>query len=1042
MAREPITIVQIDQDFCEREFGIGECRAGCVNYIPNNTEYNGAAWEFDSWTVANISNICRFTKQSGGTTNRITLVNGLSYISGRDVYFSGTVEDSDSNIDQFKLYVETVSGESTAVVNTGNGDFTQSGFDSFSVVESSASGYFRFEGRINSANIPAAGALSFEFLHSGAVPPVTRQASLYGFQAATKPNQSPIFTSGAPFISSPTQCFNTRATCADIARYSLGDPLELKFVSDRSPQMRDAYYLPLLKSVRIGPAKLNPGGASGSMSALGTRATLSATFIDRPHTDRLVDPYVDDRDYDPLERSSFWPKWRARNPYYLHRPITFTSGYYVDGELVDAVVRKFVITDFTGPDSDGKVTINGKDILTLAEGGKAQAPAQSTGKLLAGISNVAGSATLSPTGVGDLEYPASGYIRIGKEVMAFTRSADALTLTTRGAYGTADDVDAHDADANVQLCLRYDSESPHDILEDLLVNYAGIPAGYLDTSQWEEEAVTNGFLPYLYSALITSPESVSKLIGELCEQMYFAVWYDERDAKVKIRALRFAQGEEITDLNDNAHLLKDSVTWSDRPDEQLTQIWVYYGQINPTEKLDEEKNYAAVEVVADLDAESAERYSTKKIKKIFSRWIGTGNAAAAVELAQTMHQMFGNIPREIGFALDAKDRALWLGDFVRINNRMNVNQFGLPLPANAQIFQAEEVETGSKYRYVAQEFIPASVTTPEDGEINVIISADTLNVDLRELYDATIAITPVSGDIIIFTIREGVTIGGDTAGGGVNVQAATRVTSNDFYDAGNHLTTSVAVGLLPILQRQSISAYRDFDAGDVYAGTEACLHGVQEWPVSRALRTGTWPSGVILRLIVEAGARILGEGGNGAAHLRYSEGGTAATGIPAGDGGHALLVEHEISINNLGIIAGGGGGGSLATAVTYSATAPGGGGAGFAQSRTSIVRPDSIFSKPHTPATGGTTDIAGSGAILSASNPRYNSYYLATSMQRGNGGGLAQNGDSASAAILYPNASLYDLKLFNNYGLAGHAIADGSELITWIAKGDVRGAEN
>jgi hypothetical protein len=874
----------------------------------------------------------------------------------------------------------------------------------------------------------------------------------------------------APCTATGEPCFNTRATCQDPENYALGDPLELKFVSDRSPQMRDAYYLPLLKSVRIGPAKLNPGGASGSMSALGTRATLTATFIDRPHTDRLVDPYLADRTYNPLERSSFWPKWRARNHYYLHRRITFTSGYYADGQITDPVTRQFVITDFTGPDSDGKVTINGKDILTLAEGGKAQAPAQSTGKLLAGITNVSGSATLSPTGVGNLEYPASGHIRIGKEVIAFTRSADALTLTTRGAYGTT--AEAHDADANVQLCLEYDSESPHEILEDLLLNYAGIPAGYLDTAQWEEEAVTNGFLPYLYSTLITSPESVSKLIGELCEQMYFAVWYDERDAKVKIRALRFAQGEEITDLNDNAHLLKDSVTWSDRPDEQLTQVWVYYGQINPTEKLDEEKNYAAVEVIADLDAESAERYSTKKIKKIFSRWISTSNAGPAVELARTMHQMFGNVPREIGFALDAKDRTLWLGDFIRINNRMNVNQFGLPVPANAQIFQAEEVETGSKYRYVAQEFIPASVTAPE-GEIPpVIISADTLNVDLRELFDDRIAITPVSGDVITFIIREGVTVGGDACGGGVNVQALSRVTSNDFYDAGNASLSGTAIGLVPALQRQGLGSPTTIAADAAY-GAEYANWIIKEYPASVALQTGTWPSGVILNLIVEPGARILGEGGNGCAHSLKSTVTHSASGVvynkttAGGDGGHALLIEHEINITNGGVIAGGGGGGgAFVRAHTSGNTtlSPGGGGNGSLPGR---VKAENVWQGYTSEYNGKAPGVVnqpvggdsltdgygsasgGTGGRLVYSNKSFTTTEEITNYTSPNGLGGGVGGEPGSLPARA--SSFYRKKGFTKYyitastspgGQVGAAVVDGIDLISWIVKGDVRGAEN
>lgn len=853
-------------------------------------------------------------------------------------------------------------------------------------------------------------------------------------------------------INEPNCCFNTRATCQDVANYALGDPLPLKFVKNRSPQMRDDNYLPFLESVRITPAKLNPGGASSGTSALGTRATLAVTFSDHPHSDFLVDPYVADRSYDPLERSTFWSKWRARNLYYLHRQISFISGYYSGGTIVDAVTRRFVITGFSGPDSDGKVTVNAKDILTLAEGGKAQAPAQSTGELSGAITNVSGSATLAPTGIGNLEYPASGYIRIEKEVIAFTRSADTLTLTTRGAYGTT--AAAHDAGANVQLCLQYTSESPHDILEDLLVNYAGIPSGYLDLTQWEEEAITNGFLPYLYSALITAPESVSKLIGELCEQMYFALWYDERDAKVKIRALRFAQGEEITDLTDATHLLKDSVAWTDRPDEQVTQIWVYYAQINPVEKLDDEKNYAAVEVVADLDAESAERYNTKRIRKVFSRWVGAGNAAAAVELAETLHQRFGNVPRAVSFALDAKDRALWLGDFVRLHNRLNVNQYGQLLPANVQIYQAEETETGSKYSYIAQEFIPASTNEPIGDDIEVIIAADLLNVDLRALYNATIGVTPVSGDVVSFIIREGVVVGGDAAGGGSNVLIGSRTTSNDFYDAGASALTTQDLDTVPTLQRASIGAYRQILANAAYDGLGTADFEIREYPVSTALRTGTWPSGVILNLFVEAGSKVLGESGTGSHHALKEgvvSGANARKCVPGGDGGHALLIEHEITITNLGTISGGGGGAGACFIATPSASTlflyPGGTAAG---SIPKAALPNKFLDTApgvgtYSDASSATEEVPGFSGAYSYRSPYTSVFpYVWRINGRGGvtltGGNLAENGEKGVHVYDYDDGSRSELDSADG-GAAGFAIADGKELITWAVKGDVRGAE-
>src|SRR6056297_529496 len=206
-------------------------------------------------------------------------------------------------------------------------------------------------------------------------------------------------------------CFNTRSTCQVPQVYDKG-VLPLKFVDKRAPLPTDDYYIPSLTGVKVTPAKLNPGGADKNSRALGQRASINLSFRDHPHNDRLVDKYRDQREYTPVESGTFWTKWRARNPYYMQRGITLRSGYFKDGDVVDEITRKFVITGFSGPDSRGNVNIQGKDILTLAEDDKAQAPVASNGKLGSNLSETDTTVTLSPVGVGNSEYPASGFARV------------------------------------------------------------------------------------------------------------------------------------------------------------------------------------------------------------------------------------------------------------------------------------------------------------------------------------------------------------------------------------------------------------------------------------------------------------------------------------------------------------------------------------------------------------------------------------------------------------------------------------------------------
>ena len=1063
--REPIQVVEIDQDFCTREWGVPS--SGCNASATFNLVKNSTA-------LTDESKFVRFAGQyisdggfgPDGISEALEIVNdGTNADVGVDVAKSNAeqVDVTESSVYcawsfkvvsgepavriWFALY-EGSATQATLIESTSVNLLTRTATgappDKLVEIQDEGDGWFRVY-VINKNIVNSASILPDETLTT-AVSALTTSTGTYllsspqvGSGAETTKY---IATSGSALRFTGTQpCFNTRSTCQDPANYDKGVQV-LRFVDKRSPLPKDDYYIPSLTGVNVTPAKLNPGGADRNARALGQRASLSVRFLDHPHNDRLVDPYRSERDYNPVDRGTFWTKWRARNPYYMQRPMRLRSGYLKDGAIVDEITREFVITGFSGPDSNGNVTVSGKDVLTLAEDEKAQAPIASRGKLSAPLTAGATSFTLTPSGIGNSEYPASGWVRIGKEVASFTRSGDAMTIT-RGQFGT--EVKSHDEGDSVQLCLRYEAVAPEDILYDLLLSYANIPAQYLDKAQWDVEA--EKYLTRLYTAIITEPVGVSKLISEMCQQMYFTIWWDERIGKVIMKAVRLAQEDEVFELDDNRHLIADSISWKDLSDELITQVWVYYGQLDPTEKLDQGSNYAAVSITADPDAEGPDKHNLRRIKTIFSRWISSISAAAAENLGQRILNRYGNAPRQVTFRVDAKDDYLWLGNYIRMTNRLKVNQFGLQAPVNLQIFEAEESRLGSEYKFTAQEFIPSLISDQvEDPTVRYIyFTSDTLNVNLRQAHDVQYG-APSAGDTITFVIREGVTIGGDAAGGGVNVAAGARVTANDFYDAGNSFSRGQPVGQVPILQRASIASARDITGGSTYtyrdSVTTTADYLVRECPLSTAMATGAWPSGVTLNLLVEAGGRIIGEGGNGSAHLEL---------ITAGDGGDAIQIDHPVTITNGGIIGGGGGGGSvsgtpntlpsgvIATDGVF-VVVPGGGGQGFRPSQTrgvSIYDPGAWAISPiNSQAAAGSVSSPGSGG---SSAFRLRPVGPSTSSETrdyrsGSGGSLAQQGGYASVG----GALLSSLRYV---GLPGKAIRAGANLITWVNKGDVRGQE-
>jgi hypothetical protein len=695
--------------------------------------------------------------------------------------------------------------------------------------------------------------------------------------------------------------------------------------------------------------------------------------------------------YNPFDRSTFWRKFKARNPHYLHRAIRYISGYIENGQIEDSVTEHFIITGMSDPSERGNITIEGKDVLTLTQLGQALAPAPSIGSLDGAITSGSGSFDLAPSGVG-AQYPASGFVRINDEVMSFTRASDTMTVT-RGQYSTQ--AAAHDAGANVQLCLHFNAQLPYQILQTLLETYADIPTANLDIAQWIDESVTKNYLPSAYNALITEPTEVASLLDEITEQMYFYVWFNTRENKVKIRAVRPIADDEITRINFEEHIIKGSLSVSEENKSMVTRTVVNYAQRDPTKKLDEVTNYAASEISVNLEAES--NFNIRRTKIIYSRWMNSGAGAQAQELGERMLNRFGKPLKTFSFSLDAKDRDLWLADFVSIKSPFVVDFIGNEKEVTAQVTRGEEQRAGSIFSYRAQEFI-FQLPTPDNyyvlrragsGDKNI----ENRRVNLREWWDEIFPATPPQADFNILFIIE------------TNVICWSNNTS---FPAIEVLSTDFPTGCTITLQLNQ-GAY----------------------VVGRGGRGGDGTNGV--------GAN----GGNGgtALYTRFpiniANAGTIGGGGGGGSGGAGYVV------NANGIIFGAGGGGgagyggkgeSLGDNVHTGSFEPMGGS----------LSPDSENGNDGTLIYG----AGGNNSGIKRTESGFTAFYKAG--KGGRGGALGQVGIPASKLGFntFPDGNSVrtwlnsdtQLNLGGIGGIAGNAI-DGVSYVTWIERGDVRGNE-
>ncbi|NTU67960.1 MAG: hypothetical protein HGB02_03660 [Chlorobiaceae bacterium] len=510
--------------------------------------------------------------------------------------------------------------------------------------------------------------------------------------------------------------------------------------------------IPSLKSVAYRPQQISLA------ENIGVRASVSVSLIDHRDSDTGAagDPYWTTRGYNPFEQGTFWGKFRARHKYMQGAELRYIQG--TEGQTREGMdVRTFIVDKISGPSLDGKVTITAKDVLKLADDDKAQCPVISKGRLSADLTATAPTITLSPSGIGDTEYPTSGYVAIGgKEICSFTRSADVMTIT-RAQFDTT--ADTHKANDMVQLCKAFFTSTgagldPSDIIYDLLINYSTTDASWVTLTDWK--AKTAAFINRLYYSLVAEPTSVRDLINELIEQTGIILFSDDISRQVRMDVVR-----ELTTADralDESDIMRDSFSVKDQPEKRLSQVWVYYGQRNPLEKLDDTQNYAAAVAIVDEDAEAA--YGVPSIKKIYSRWIPRANRPAASDLGYRLLSRFRDAPRVFEFAIFRHQADVLVN--VALAGRYNITGWPLQLPTGEQTTanaQVTELDPGDAVMTAtAQELLWHSYPEEPEQPQTIIFDQDALNVNLRAEFDKSYP-TPVSGDTVTFIVENDVVIG-------------------------------------------------------------------------------------------------------------------------------------------------------------------------------------------------------------------------------------------------------------------------------------------
>ena len=550
-----------------------------------------------------------------------------------------------------------------------------------------------------------------------------------------------IDVSGLGFIKSAT---------GDERLFAGGTTKTYRFCEPRSPHPIGINAIPSIKSINTTAAKIDIAGG------MGERSNVSLTFRDHPHSDIDIDNYVDERTWIASDRGLFWTKLRARNPNYQFRALRVLSGYLHNGEFIadNFKTRNYVIDkmDVTA----GTATITAKDPLKLASIKKAQVPKANSGRLIAALSAGTTSATLTPAGVGELEYAASGWIQLsGSEVSSFTRVADVLTLV-RGQYNTT--ARSHNISTTVQQCYQK-NETVDLIIQDLLTNFSGISPSFINSAEWAAEVIQNPSISGFLNGIITTPTDVNRVLKELSEAKPNYTYWDEINQAVRFEALK--EPPLTANLIDmDQEIVKDSFKTKDLPKMRASTIYYTFGQFDPTKALTDLDNYT--QTVVRIDTDSINKYTSDQTKKVISRWIDSTDKTSAENAAQMLGRRFSDIPREIKFSMEAKDSRLLIGQTRAVNHRDIVDVTGLPVDTNYQIISSRE---SKNFDYVGVEFNFGQVL-PGDNNIEVStikVSINELNLNLYDRYVLRFGVPGIAVDAV-FIIESGVIVGSSSSG--------------------------------------------------------------------------------------------------------------------------------------------------------------------------------------------------------------------------------------------------------------------------------------
>lgn len=523
---------------------------------------------------------------------------------------------------------------------------------------------------------------------------------------------APCEASGGP------NCYNCVGTCQDLANFNRDGEIRWRFCKPNA-HIEPAYsesvdgntiatnWIPLLGQVTAGVSRINVSGARKGESPFGTTAGVSIDFLDTPWDDRFGDYYPGTRPaLDPEDLPSFWQLFTARNPYVGDMRIVVYDGY-VGQTMAQMTQREFLAEVLTASDGNA-ATLEGVNPLQVLDEDDAFFPRTTAVQLYGDINSTTTSIQVYCINPDDLTdvfgNTVRRYIRVGDEIIGYSSATE--TAPGTGIYTLSGVVrkalestaDSHSDGAAMQRVGHYAQTMFYNIQRDLIVNHSRVRDDYVPLLEWQ--ATGDEDLPYYQiGGTVATPTRVSKLVGEIVQQCEHFIFWDERERKIQLVAIKpVAAPDGSVTGND---VLGVGQSLDQDPESIFTRVYLYYKRRSPTGGVEGIQNFSRVEGFIDGDA--AQELGTTQELTVFSRWLRTSTQALLSAASITLR--YSRVQRYLNLSLHVKDDWVTPADVIQVDTALLRTTEGARDVRNWQVIQREDREPQFRMDLKLQEFV-------------------------------------------------------------------------------------------------------------------------------------------------------------------------------------------------------------------------------------------------------------------------------------------------------------------------------------------------